>query len=51
MECARVVRWLLGEEVKNIVDCDSADRRERHERLDRWAARMEGTGTARTQLM
>ncbi|NP_001147776.1 Scarecrow-like protein 3 [Zea mays] len=50
VERARVERWLLGEEVKNIVACDGADRRERHERLDRWAARMEGAGFARVPL-
>ncbi|VAH69124.1 unnamed protein product [Triticum turgidum subsp. durum] len=32
VERARVERWLLGEEIKNIVACDGADRRERHER-------------------
>jgi hypothetical protein len=41
---ARVECWLLGQEVKNIVACDGADRREPHERLDRWVVRMEGAG-------
>uniref|UniRef100_A0A453GM99 Uncharacterized protein n=1 Tax=Aegilops tauschii subsp. strangulata TaxID=200361 RepID=A0A453GM99_AEGTS len=50
VERARVERWLLGEEIKNIVACDGAERRERHERLDRWAARMEGAGFGRVPL-
>ncbi|GJM91906.1 hypothetical protein PR202_ga08326 [Eleusine coracana subsp. coracana] len=47
---ARVERWMLAEEIKNIVACDGAERRERHERLDRWAVRMEAAGFARLPL-
>ncbi|RLN22108.1 hypothetical protein C2845_PM07G34640 [Panicum miliaceum] len=50
VERARVERWLLGEEIKNIVACDGGERRERHERLERWAARMEGAGFGRVPL-
>ncbi|PAN26552.1 hypothetical protein GQ55_5G020300 [Panicum hallii var. hallii] len=50
VERARVERWLLGEEIKNIVACEGGERRERHERLDRWAARMEGAGFGRVPL-
>ncbi|CAL4952733.1 unnamed protein product [Urochloa decumbens] len=50
VERARVERWLLAEEIKNIVACDGGERRERHERLDRWAARMEGAGFGRVPL-
>ncbi|GJN16752.1 hypothetical protein PR202_gb03773 [Eleusine coracana subsp. coracana] len=50
LERARVERWMLAEEIKNIVACEGADRRERHERLDRWAVRMEGAGFARMPL-
>ncbi|KAL6853415.1 hypothetical protein ACP4OV_019444 [Aristida adscensionis] len=50
VERARVERWLLGEEIKNIVACDGAERRERHERLDRWARRMEAAGFGRVPL-
>ncbi|CAO1943016.1 unnamed protein product [Urochloa humidicola] len=50
VERARVERWLLGEEIKNIVACDGGERRERHERLDRWAARMEAAGFGRVPL-
>jgi len=50
VERARVERWLLGEEIKNIVACEGGERRERHERLERWAARMEGAGFARVPL-
>ncbi|KAE8772679.1 SCARECROW-like [Hordeum vulgare] len=50
VECARVERWLLGEELKNIGACDGAERRERHKRLDRWATRMEGASFGRILL-
>uniref|UniRef100_A0A0D9VA70 Uncharacterized protein n=1 Tax=Leersia perrieri TaxID=77586 RepID=A0A0D9VA70_9ORYZ len=50
VERARVERWMLGEEIKNIVACDGGERRERHERLDRWARRMEGAGFGRVPL-
>jgi hypothetical protein len=38
---------LLGEEIGDIVACDGA---ERHERLHRWARRMEGAGFGRVPL-
>ncbi|CAO2181760.1 unnamed protein product [Urochloa humidicola] len=50
VERARVERWMLAEEIKNIVACDGGERRERHERLDRWAARMEAAGFGRVPL-
>nr|CAB3475420.1 unnamed protein product [Digitaria exilis] len=50
VERARVERWLLGEEIKNIVACDGGERRERHERLEKWAARMEAAGFGRVPL-
>ncbi|KQK11541.1 hypothetical protein BRADI_2g60750v3 [Brachypodium distachyon] len=50
VERARVERWLLGEEIKDIVACDGAARRERHERAERWAARMEAAGFAGVPL-
>uniref|UniRef100_A0A0E0JTK4 Uncharacterized protein n=1 Tax=Oryza punctata TaxID=4537 RepID=A0A0E0JTK4_ORYPU len=50
VERARVERWLLGEEIKNIVACDGGERRERHERLERWARRLEGAGFGRVPL-
>uniref|UniRef100_A0A0E0PUZ5 Uncharacterized protein n=2 Tax=Oryza TaxID=4527 RepID=A0A0E0PUZ5_ORYRU len=43
VERTRVERWLLGEEIKNIVACDGGERRERHERL-------EGAGFGRVPL-
>uniref|UniRef100_A0A0E0GNT8 Uncharacterized protein n=1 Tax=Oryza nivara TaxID=4536 RepID=A0A0E0GNT8_ORYNI len=43
VERTRVERWLLGEEIKNIVVCDGGELRERHERL-------EGAGFGRVPL-
>lgn len=50
VERARVERWMLADEIRNIVACDGAQRTERHERLDRWARRMEGAGFGRLPL-
>ncbi|XP_072983531.1 scarecrow-like protein 3 isoform X2 [Typha latifolia] len=43
-ERARVEKELLGEEVKDILVGEGMERRERHERLERWVKRMEMVG-------
>ncbi|XP_002450245.2 scarecrow-like protein 3 [Sorghum bicolor] len=40
-ERAEVERAVLGEEIRDVLLRDGAHRRERHDRLQRWAARME----------
>lgn len=37
-----VEKYLLGEEIKDIVACEGSERKERHEKLDKWLKRMEG---------
>ncbi|EEE63532.1 hypothetical protein OsJ_18348 [Oryza sativa Japonica Group] len=43
-ERACVERWVLGEEIKDIVVREGTGRRERHETLGRWAERMVAAG-------
>ncbi|XP_066334868.1 scarecrow-like protein 3 [Miscanthus floridulus] len=49
-ERAAVERVLLWEEVKDVLARDGSERRERHERLHQWAARMAGAGFAGVPL-
>lgn len=49
-ERARMEKMLFGEEIKNIMACEGSERRERHEKLERWALRMEMAGFARAPL-
>ncbi|XP_057789968.1 scarecrow-like protein 3 [Salvia miltiorrhiza] len=44
LERMKMERMVLGEEIKNIVACEGAERRERHERLERWSRRLEVAG-------
>ncbi|KAF0922792.1 hypothetical protein E2562_002044 [Oryza meyeriana var. granulata] len=46
LDRACVERWLLGEEIRDIVTCKGTARWERHEKLERWAARMVAAGFA-----
>ncbi|RWW32107.1 hypothetical protein GW17_00003225, partial [Ensete ventricosum] len=44
VERLRVEKMLLGEEIKNIIACEGWERKERHEKLERWAQRMDMAG-------
>ncbi|XP_044970784.1 scarecrow-like protein 3 [Hordeum vulgare subsp. vulgare] len=44
VERAGVERCLLLEEIRDIVACEGAQRRERHEPMLKWAARMDAAG-------
>ncbi|CAH9103206.1 unnamed protein product [Cuscuta epithymum] len=43
-ERMRVEKALLGEEIKNIVACEGVERKERHERLEKWFWRLGSAG-------
>ena len=43
-------RCLLLDEIRDIVACDGAQRRERHERMVKWAERMKAVGLASTSM-
>ncbi|XP_042389342.1 scarecrow-like protein 3 [Zingiber officinale] len=44
VERLRVEKVLLGEEIKNIIACDGWERKERHEKVERWARRLHAAG-------
>ncbi|XP_021751490.1 scarecrow-like protein 3 [Chenopodium quinoa] len=44
VERRKVEKMLLGEEIKNIIACEGGERRERHEKLDRWMQRLDIAG-------
>ncbi|XP_021772140.1 scarecrow-like protein 3 [Chenopodium quinoa] len=44
LERRKVEKMLLGEEIKNIIACEGGERRERHEKLDRWMQRLDMAG-------
>ncbi|KAL2941982.1 Scarecrow-like protein 3 [Bienertia sinuspersici] len=53
VERRKVEKMLLGEEIKNIISCEGAERSERHEKLERWIQRfdMAGFGTVPLSYM
>ncbi|CAJ1927137.1 unnamed protein product [Sphenostylis stenocarpa] len=46
----KIEKMLLGEEIKNIVACEGAERRERHEKMDKWIQRLDLSGFANMPL-
>lgn len=40
----RIEKMLFGEEIKNIIACEGAERRERHEKVDKWIQRLDLSG-------
>lgn len=44
VERRKVEKTLLGEEIKNIIACEGGERRERHEKLERWMQRLDMAG-------
>ncbi|KAG5049280.1 hypothetical protein JHK85_010383 [Glycine max] len=41
---------LLGEQIKNIIACEGVDRKERHEKLEKWIRRLEMAGFEKVPL-
>ncbi|XP_008786893.1 scarecrow-like protein 3 [Phoenix dactylifera] len=50
VERARIEKMLFGEEIKNIIACEGGERRERHEKLEKWVQRQELAGFRRLPL-
>ncbi|XP_061374131.1 scarecrow-like protein 3 [Gastrolobium bilobum] len=44
LERFKVEKMLFGEEIKNIIACEGAERKERHEKLDKWLQRLDLSG-------
>ncbi|XWS71220.1 hypothetical protein CRYUN_Cryun03dG0119900 [Craigia yunnanensis] len=41
LERLKVEKMLFGEEIKNILACEGAERKERHEKLEKWIQRLD----------
>ncbi|KAG6409953.1 hypothetical protein SASPL_127997 [Salvia splendens] len=50
LERQRMEKMVLGEEIKNIIACEGTERRERHEKLEKWSQKLEGAGFAGVPL-
>ncbi|KAE9620251.1 hypothetical protein Lal_00019502 [Lupinus albus] len=50
LERLRVEKMLFGEEIKNIIACEGSERKERHEKLDKWFQRFELVGFGNVPL-
>ncbi|CBI17738.3 unnamed protein product, partial [Vitis vinifera] len=50
IERQKVEKMLFGEEIKNIIACEGPERKERHEKLEKWVMRLELAGFGRVPL-
>ncbi|KAI3461150.1 hypothetical protein Pfo_017813 [Paulownia fortunei] len=50
LERLKMEKMLLGEEIKNIIACEGAERKERHEKLEKWNQRFDLAGFANVPL-
>ncbi|XWS56807.1 hypothetical protein CRYUN_Cryun09bG0117400 [Craigia yunnanensis] len=50
LERQKVEKMLFGEEIKNIIACEGLERKERHEKLEKWILRLELAGFGRVPL-
>ncbi|KAJ1391278.1 hypothetical protein SESBI_36843 [Sesbania bispinosa] len=50
LERLKVEKMLFGEEIKNIIACEGAERKERHEKLDKWIQRLDLSGFGNVPL-
>ncbi|CAN1316467.1 GRAS family protein TF80 [Linum perenne] len=50
LERQKVEKMLLGKEIKNIIACEGIERKERHEKLEKWIMRLELAGFGRVPL-
>ncbi|KAK7253091.1 hypothetical protein RIF29_37519 [Crotalaria pallida] len=50
LERFKVEKMLFGEEIKNIIACEGIERKERHEKLDKWFQRLDSSGFSNMPL-
>ncbi|KAE9606530.1 putative transcription factor GRAS family [Lupinus albus] len=50
LERFKVENMLFGKEIKNIIACEGSERKERHEKLDKWFQRLDSTGFGNVPL-
>nr|POE98753.1 scarecrow-like protein 3 [Quercus suber] len=46
----KIEKMLFGEEIKNIIACEGVERKERHEKLEKWILRLELDGFGRVHF-
>ncbi|KAI4384637.1 hypothetical protein MLD38_002760 [Melastoma candidum] len=49
-ERQKLEKMMFGEEIKNIIASEGVERKERHEKLDKWAVRLEMAGFGKVSL-
>ncbi|XP_008227238.1 PREDICTED: scarecrow-like protein 3 [Prunus mume] len=50
IERLKVEKMLFGEEIKNIIACEGCERKERHEKLEKWIQRLDLAGFGNVPL-
>ncbi|KAM5584681.1 scarecrow-like protein 3 [Rosa sericea] len=50
LERMKVEKMLFGEEIKNIIACEGSERKERHEKLEKWIQRLDLAGFGNVPL-
>ncbi|XP_022154371.1 scarecrow-like protein 3 [Momordica charantia] len=50
LERLKLEKMLFGEEIKNIVACEGAERKERHEKREKWSQRLDLAGFRHVSL-
>jgi hypothetical protein len=50
IERQKVEKEIFGEEIKNVIACEGSERKERHEKLEKWILRLEMAGFGRVRL-
>ncbi|KAA3485875.1 scarecrow-like protein 3 [Gossypium australe] len=49
-ERLKLEKMLFGNEIKNIISCEGAERKERHEKLEKWIQRLDSAGFSNVPL-
>lgn len=49
-ERSKVEKMMFGEEIKNIISCEGGERKERHEKLEKWIQRLDLAGFGNVPL-
>nr|GMD59594.1 scarecrow-like protein 3 [Ipomoea batatas] len=49
-ERQKIEKMVYGEEIKNIISCEGLERKERHEKLEKWIPRLELSGFRKVRL-
>jgi hypothetical protein len=50
VERQKLESLLFGEQIKNIITCEGVDRKERHEKVEKWIRRLDMAGLEKVHL-